>query len=495
MKLIPSDKQFEYLRSIGAWNDGHPTFIPTQKRQRTLPFWDAIDRWKWWWIAILCGVAILVFADVAFSHHTEEINKTQSVITGSTDLDDVDITKALPSLAENESKSIFRSDVTTIVVTLLLYFGVLSVLMWWFLRYLINAIQRIAISIAPLPLDQIPYETPRQPQASVPKNHIRRLFKTDIPSPENLLQTLANYAKASPTISHIPIKPTWPWSMGFATHIGNVRKENQDYVICFRIGEFDVLIGADGLGGLPQGQRASFLAVFEAAKSTLQQLGSRSSWRPASLTKVLRKALSQAQHILSTYGDKLRITDINGGLRTTIIVVLAKGSELHYGYIGDGGLDILRTDGSLESLMTPQKHGQFLNVLSASLGPQRQGEFVIGQTDRSPGDLIIISTDGIADRIDAPAFARDIMRNAIRSNGDLHVVARQIVEELASCKDEHGYICDDNLTLALLGTEQTPLLGSGFWTESTSESETAIVDDTSDEETGATQPAVEGTSS
>ncbi len=489
MKLTPSDKQFEYLRTIGAWNDGHQAVIPAQEQQHTFSFWSGLNRCRWWWVAILCGVLILVLADAAFSNHIRKNSKVksdvidiQSVIIHSTGLNDIDTTKAVPSWMESEPKSILRSDVTIIVVTLLLLFGAGSVLSWWFLRYLINTIQKIAIPVAPLPIDHVSHDSPAYLQASVPKDHLRRLPKSDIPAPESVLQALANYANSSLTIPHIPIKPTWSWSMGYATHTGNVRTENQDFVTCFRIGEYDVLICADGLGGLPQGQQASFLAVFEAAKSALQQLGSTSPWRTTRLNRVLRKMLSQTHHILSTHGDKLRITDINGGLRTTLIIVLAKGSDVHYGYIGDGALDILRTSGRLESLMTPQKHGQFLNVLSASLGPQRQGEFEIGQIERTPGDLIIISTDGIADRVDAPVFARDVMRNAIRNNGNLHAVARQIVEELASSKDEHGYICDDNLTLALLSTGQTPLLGSGFWHVESSESDNFKIEESESED-------------
>ena len=167
------------------------------------------------------------------------------------------------------------------------------------------------------------------------------------------------------------------------------------------------------------------------------------------------------------HGDKLRIDGINGGLRTTLILIVAKGSTVHFGYIGDGGLDILHSDGRVDSILNPQKDGDMLNVLTASLGPQLQGAFVSGDFKRSPGDLIIVSTDGIADRVDASEFARDIMRLAIRNGGDLQTVSEQVVAELADTKDAHGYICDDNLTLALLGTGQAPLLAPGFWDSAT----------------------------
>jgi len=484
MKQSPSERQFEYLRSIGAWNDGRPAIIPAQEKKSHVSIGDTISRLKWWWFALLCGAVLLVLATVAHSNNLAqgETNKSADIKTEFALTDSaksVDSTNlAVQTLSsQNDSTSVLMTDTIVIVLTLLLIFGAASGLAWWFLKRLITAVQRIAISVMPLPVDTPHSEHSLLYTSTVPKDHIHRLPKSDIPSPDQVLQTLSDFAQNSPLISHTPLKPSWSWSLGYATHTGNVRKENQDYVTCFRVGEYDVLICADGLGGLPKGQQASFLAVFEAAKSALQELGSKSSWRSIRLEKVLRKTLSQAHHILSTHGDKLRITNINGGLRTTLIIVLAKGTEVHYGYIGDGALDILRTSGTMDSLMIPQKHGQLLNVLSASLGPQCQGEAVTGQVQRTPGDLIIVSTDGIADRVDAPAFARDIMRTAIRNNGDLHAVAQQVVEELASSKDEHGYICDDNLSLALLGTGQTPLLGSGFWNDSTSVADSSILDE------------------
>lgn len=474
MKQSPSEKQFEYLKSIGAWNDGRPAIIPAQEQWIHATIRETISRLKWWWIALLCGAVLLVLATAAYSSNVKKGNTNksaditaESTLTDSTGVADSTNLAVQTSLSQNDTTLVLMTDTVVIVLTLLLIFGAGSSLAWWFLKRLITAIQRIAISVTPFPVDHPHYEHSLLHTSTVPKDHIHRLPKSDIPSPEQVLQTLADFAQSSPLISHTPLKPTWSWSLGFATHTGNVRKENQDYVTCFRVGEYDILICADGLGGLPKGQQASFLAVSEAAKTVLQELGSKSSWKSIRLEKVLRKTLSQAHHILSAHGDKLRITDINGGLRTTIIIVLAKGTEVHYGYIGDGALDILRTSGTLDSLMIPQKYGQLLNVLSASLGPQRQGEAVTGQVERTPGDLIIVSTDGIADRVDAPDFARDIMRTAIRNNGDLNAVARQVVAELAGSKDEHGYICDDNLSLALLGTGQTPILGSGFWNDLT----------------------------
>lgn len=502
MKQSPSKKQFEYLKSIGAWNDGYPAIIPAPAQKPRVPIREAVGRIKWWWLALLCAAVIAVITTAVYATDakkggTDSSIKTVSEVSLPSDSALTVSSNGSIQTVPTEVSSVGNITVETIIIvaTVLFVFAATVAIAWWMLKYLITAIQRVAVSASPFSMTQNRTESTLSHTSDIPKEHIHRLPRAEIPTPEQVLQALSDFAHGSPLVSNTPVIPKWSWSLGYSTQTGNVRKENQDYVTCFRVENCDVLICADGLGGLPKGQQASYLAVFEAAKSIVQQLGSKHSWRPVPLEKALKRALSQAHHILSAHGDKLRITDINGGLRTTIIVVLARDTEVHYGYIGDGALDILRTSGRLESLMTPQKHGQLLNVLSASLGPQRQGDAVVGNVDRAPGDLLIISTDGIADRVNAPAFARDIMRAAIRNNGDLHAVAQQVVNELANSKDDHGYICDDNLTLALLGTGQAPLLGSGFWNESAPDAEAEKTDDLSLEKADATHPATEGSAS
>jgi len=76
--------------------------------------------------------------------------------------------------------------------------------------------------------------------------------------------------------------------------------------------------------------------------------------------------------------------DINGGLRTTLIVTVGHKDKLHYGYVGDGGGWIVRTSGKVDRFLAPQKSGGFLNVLDASMGPMLAGSPVVGTIERAP---------------------------------------------------------------------------------------------------------------
>ena len=471
-KLTPSEKQIEFLRSIGAWTDSPRAVSLAPCESEHLDTSKRGFRFNWLWAAALAAILIFALAQAAFSSKgtsNAAVNGVDSLV----DTIHVDSLKTPPDSQSEQVAEVAKShDVVpynTVVLILaisLLFAGGVGVALW-LNRRTIDAIHRVAVDLSPLTLPTAAIELPASYRGIIAKDHVHRLARLSPPSSSAALASLADYVRKSQLSTDIPIIPSWSWSLGLVTAKGNVRSENQDYGLACRFGEYDVVAVADGMGGLSHGQKASYLGAFAAVKSVVAGLANTTPWRPIRVDRVLRGALAQAHHTLSMHGDKLRIDGINGGLRTTLILIVAKGSTVHFGYIGDGGLDILHADGRLDSILNPQKDEDMLNVLTASLGPQLQGAFVSGDFKRSPGDLMIVSTDGIADRVNASEFARDIMRLAIRNGGDLQTVSEEVVAELADTKDAHGYICDDNLTLALLGTGQAPLLSPGFWDSAT----------------------------
>jgi serine/threonine protein phosphatase PrpC len=258
--------------------------------------------------------------------------------------------------------------------------------------------------------------------------------------------------------------PEGAWTMGLATAKGNVRTENQDYGLCFQLDDdHDVLIVADGCGGVPYGQRAAYVATVTAAASVVQ------TYRKAPLLftphaqDAAAQAIKDAAHRLAVEGDKLNVTELRDGLRTTLIVLVGNKREVAYAYIGDGGGYVVRASGAIESFLLPQKASALaMNVLAASLGPTIEGEFVVGTIKRKPGDLVLVGTDGVFDRV-GPEFPKDVLRGCIQFEGDLQATADHVIEELVTFKDGAGYVCDDNSTLGLLGDGTTPRLSNGFW--------------------------------
>jgi serine/threonine protein phosphatase PrpC len=272
-----------------------------------------------------------------------------------------------------------------------------------------------------------------------------------------------------------PVIRSGKWGASLVSVKGNVRSDNQDCGVCFGIGACDVVILADGCGGCPHGQRASQLAVRNAAVSIIRSLGNGKKKCARDVEKAFDDATRNANHALLAEGEKLNVTTICGGLRTTLILVVRTADTIHYCYIGDGGGYVIRSSGECEQFLAPQKAGNQSNVLAASLGPVIEGKFVYGKMDSRPGDLVVAGTDGIFDRFCDPSpqkdaelkreLLKDILREAITSRGDLQLVTESICTELAGQRDSAGYICDDNITLALMGTGKPPKLPPGFWNE------------------------------
>jgi len=289
------------------------------------------------------------------------------------------------------------------------------------------------------------------------------------PHPEPLptpVEQMKRIIASANRFRHIRIKPVLPsgfWEIGLATNKGNVRSENQDYGLCFKTDGHDVLIVADGCGGVPRGQRAAYLATLSAAVSVVRVCGMAPRWHSPHVKDIAAKAIIAAAHRLAVEGGKLNVTDIRGGLRTTLIVVVGNKRELGYAYIGDGGGCIVKASGEVNRFLDPQKANDFaMNVLAASLGPMMEGEPVTGVMKREAGNLLMVGTDGVFDRVDS-TFPKDVLRGCIQYKGDLQKTAEHVVNELASFKDAAGYVCDDNLTLGIMGDGTNPKLCQGFW--------------------------------
>jgi serine/threonine protein phosphatase PrpC len=242
------------------------------------------------------------------------------------------------------------------------------------------------------------------------------------------------------------------WTVGFATNPGRVRSRNEDAGTAFCLGTVSVAIVADGLGGMPEGQDASALAVRVAERSIRRASCRAPAGRSPAPAILLHGAFAAASAWLAHEGVRRGFRTPRDGLRTTMIIVIATEDRYDFGYIGDGGLFVVGADGVVRSLMAPQKaEGEALNCLAASLGPFDHGAPVFGGADRAAGDLLIVASDGVADRLQ-PGFYSDMLRRHIRRcGGDRTAGAARVLAILAGHLDGGLHRFDDNMTLALIG--------------------------------------------
>ncbi|OGV70354.1 MAG: hypothetical protein A2283_13985 [Lentisphaerae bacterium RIFOXYA12_FULL_48_11] len=276
------------------------------------------------------------------------------------------------------------------------------------------------------------------------------LDKSDVKyeNPEKILKDIIEHKE--PFFPPVVSLPSRLWDVAVASNKGNVRTRNEDSGIAFLCFGIQFLVIADGLGGMKHGQIASNSAVCEVIRSIVSDITHFGTWHRADVLAIIEKAMYRAAIRLSEEAAKLHLSHPQEGLRTTLIIIAGGLDYYAYVYIGDGGGLILRSDGSSEQFLNPQKADErFANILAASLGPYIEGKPRSGTSDRFPGDLLIAGSDGVFDYI-VPEFSLEVAKKVFELNGNLQEAAENIVEILADEKDEKGFLCSDNLTLGLM---------------------------------------------
>lgn len=275
---------------------------------------------------------------------------------------------------------------------------------------------------------------------------------SEILYPESLVSQFIKEVKKYPHIIHKPEIIKENWNLGITSIKGNIKKSNEDYGIAFNIGENQVLVIADGCGGLPYGEYASYWAVLQVAHFIIYTLGLGLNGLTKSPIAVAEFSFLKAYNELALKGNKCNIFNVAQGLRTTLIIVIGNKEEYGFAYIGDGGGIVRRKTGKIDRFLIPQNRANQRNILEASLGPQIEGKPVIGSIRREIGDILIAGTDGVFECID-DSFSDDIYRYAIGLNGNLQKVTDDITKDLANRKEKDSYICDDNITLGIMGSK------------------------------------------
>ncbi len=251
-----------------------------------------------------------------------------------------------------------------------------------------------------------------------------------------------------PKLSEFPA-PVWPQGeprIAGATHIGRVRRVNQD-----AFGRFDdgdrceiLVLVADGLGGHRGGEVASRIAIDSIGEQIFSGDGD-----PA--TRLLQAITSANESILRA-SRKDRTLD---GMGTTIVgLLLTENGPSYVGHVGDSRLYRIRAgliepvtqDHSLvatlvqEGALTPeQAHTDpRRNQILRALGVRDNVEIEIAPIDIMPGDTYLLCSDGLHGMLEDDAIQK------ITSHGQR---LESIVESLIDSANDAGGT--DNVTVML----------------------------------------------
>jgi serine/threonine protein phosphatase PrpC len=222
---------------------------------------------------------------------------------------------------------------------------------------------------------------------------------------------------------------------------GCVRQNNEDFYLISSPG---VYIVADGMGGAQAGEHASKLAV-ETVASVIQKAA-------APNAETLSQAFREAN--LKVMKEAASNPDLEG-MGTTLVAALESGPELLIASVGDSRVYVY-AGGELRGVTEDQtwvnEVGRRLGIDEASLKihPMRHVlTMAIGVSPElrihsyavhpNPGELILMSSDGLHGVIEAGVIA-----DKLSGNGSLQAKCERLIE---AAKQAGG---PDNITVVLL---------------------------------------------
>jgi protein phosphatase len=287
-----------------------------------------------------------------------------------------------------------------------------------------------------------------------------------------------NYAVPSTCILPPPLPATARVrvEIGAETHVGKVRKNNEDQYLFARLRksidvlgtslagepaprsdeeEMYMLLVADGIGGYAAGERASALVIAEAEQFMLRtakwfyHLGDPDE---ALRARTVQEGLDRIDQLLHEMGrNDLKLA----GMGTTFTGAGIAGPTLSIVHVGDsraywfrdGRMEQLTRDHTIAQMLVDEgvirpdeaKSHRFSHVLTNALGGSRLG--VKGEIHRlglANGDRVLLCTDGLTDVVSDEQIAE-----ALRD----HARPQDACQNLVQTALEHGG--PDNVTVVL----------------------------------------------
>ena len=228
---------------------------------------------------------------------------------------------------------------------------------------------------------------------------------------------------------------------------GRVRKTNEDFFACERIGNSEYLfVVADGMGGHRAGDVASrlgtqyFIRYYKKFRK-----------KKYPIIEAMNQALEKANDAIL---DKASSDPGKRGMGTTFSAVALAEMKAYYVHVGDSRIYLLRgeeirqltTDHTFVGKMLEEgriteeearEHPQ-KNILYMSLGARKTFEPEIKNQEVQEDDIFIMCSDGLNNMV-----SNAVMKEYIRAYS-----TRQAVEELVKLANENGG--SDNITIQVI---------------------------------------------
>ena len=200
-----------------------------------------------------------------------------------------------------------------------------------------------------------------------------------------------------------------------ATHVGKVRRNNEDSLIVI---EPETFVVADGMGGASAGEVASSMLV-DAVKNFLSTTPA--PWDEVTLVKAVARANRDIWN-LSRQNEDYR------GMGTTATILYLDGDRAYFAHVGDSRLYRLR-DGILEQVTEDHSYVESLvrrgelteeearvhpmkNVLTQAVGAMPEVQIDAASFTVQRDDVFLLCTDGLTNMVDDVIIAHILQNEA-----------------------------------------------------------------------------------
>lgn len=246
------------------------------------------------------------------------------------------------------------------------------------------------------------------------------------------------------------------YHVGHGSDVGRVRPLNEDYHRVWQFpledGALTLLAVADGMGGAAAGEVASKLAMealFDSFSRYVEVL--RQGQPLIGIDKLMDKAIRLANRrvyaaAISQAGRR--------GMGTTLTAAAIHQRRAHLGHVGDSRAYLVRgpniyqltkdhswVEEQLEKgLLTPEQARvhEWRNLITRALGTRPQIAPDLAELELKPGDVFVISSDGLHGLVTPEEILAEVRRGGDRQSA---------AEYLISLANERGG--PDNITLVI----------------------------------------------
>ncbi|WLI88807.1 protein phosphatase 2C domain-containing protein [Massilia sp. R2A-15] len=195
------------------------------------------------------------------------------------------------------------------------------------------------------------------------------------------------------------------WTSAARTDIGLVRSRNEDALL--EMGERGVWAVADGMGGHAYGDVASGMVV-----EALQALAD-----PGDIDRFAAAAGDQLRAVNRRLRDEAVLRKV-AMMGSTVVVLLASGSEAAYVWAGDSRIYLYR-NGRLRQLTRDHSQAEeyrahppgldappaMPNQITRALGAADTIDYEVGTLQVRDGDLFLLCSDGLSNPVEDQAIA------------------------------------------------------------------------------------------